>query len=440
MPAQQLSAWTMAWFATALLFLLMALALALTGAGGPGDWQRGAGLAVVHLFALGGLGSVMLGALIQFVPVLTALPLAWPGLALPALLATTTGTLALAGGFLSLDGLAGAEGLFLAAPWLLALGFALVMAMILPPLCARGSLRLTEVRMVLLALLAVTGLWASGAAMALDLSGVPTGFVPDGLPLHILFGMGGWLSLAAFGVSYKLFSMFLMAPEQGGRLRQAVFVTAGLALALLMAAMLALAIGAPLPGQVLALFLPLTAILYLAEITRIWHLRRRPKLEGNMLWSRAALAFLGLSALLVLPALARGGVWAEAAIFAGLTGWLTLLTLAQMLKITSFLTWLQVFAPRIGRAPVPLVQELTDPRAATRWLTLWTIGAAGGTLSLLLTLPLAFRLSLAALLLAALGLAVELFAIRRLAHVAPGLRPAAPPPLLFPVPQPEIRR
>ena len=126
-------------------------------------------------------------------------------------------------------------------------------------------------------------------------------------------------------------------------------------------------------------------------------------------------------------------------VVAALAGWLSLLTLAQLVKITSFLTWIQVFAPRIGRGPVPLVQDLTDPRAAGRGLALWAAGAAGGTLSLLLALPFGFRLSLAGMLLAALGLAWELLAIRRLSHLPPALRPAARPPLLFPSFSPEAR-
>lgn len=443
MPARQLSPWTIAWFGAGLAFLLAALSLGLAGAAGPGDWSRGAGLAGVHLFTLGWLGLTMLGALIQFVPVLTARPAARPGLAPAALLATAAGTAALVAGFLWLDGHGRMRGPFLAAPWLLALGFGLVAAIILPALLARASRRLAEVRMVLLALMALAGLWASGTAMALELAGgAGPGLLPDGLPLHILLGIGGWLSLAAFGVSYKLFAMFLLAPEEGGRLRRAAFAGAGLGLLLLMAALAALAAGHPLPAGLTAPLPALPALAagpYLAEVARIWRRRRRPQPEPNMRWSRVALVFLGLSAGLAAPALTRGGPWAEAAAFAALAGWLSLLTLAQMVKITSFLTWIQVFAPRIGRAPVPLVQDLTDPRAAGRGLALWAAGAAGGTLSLLLALPFGFRLSLAGMLLAALGLAWELLAIRRLSHLPPALRPAARPPLVFPSLSPEAR-
>lgn len=426
----------MAWFGAALLCLLGALALGLAGGVGPGDWSRGAGMAVVHLFTLGWLGLMLLGALVQFVPVLTARPAAWPGLALPALLSAVGGTLALAGGFLWLDGQA-TGGLFVAAPWLLALAFALVLAMIGPPMLDRAGLRLAEVRMVLLALIGLAGLWATGLAMVLDLTGnTAFGFLPDGLPLHVLFGIGGWMSLAAFGVSYKLFAMFLLAPDRGGRLRQGVLAAA--AIAVLLVAGLALA-GKAAPAALMATALVVTAALYLAEIARLWRLRRRPQPETNMAWSRVALMFLGLSALLAWPALGWGGIWAETAIWIALTGWLSLLTLAQMVKIVSFLTWMQVFAPRIGRGPVPLVQDLTDPRRVAHLLALWSAGVAGGAMALLLVQPLGFRLSLALLLLSALGLAAEVLAIRRLSHLAPAMHPATVPPLFLPAPQPGIR-
>jgi hypothetical protein len=424
-----------------MLFLLLSLTLALAGAVGPGDWSRGVGLSAVHLFTTGWLCLMMLGALVQFVPVLAARPPVLPALSLPALMAGVGGTSALAVGFLWLDGHEAARGAFLIGPALLALGFGLVAAMIVPALLARASQKLAELQMALIALAA---LWASGAAMTCTLAGIDLmpAFLPGGLTLHILLGIAGWLSLAAFGVSYRLFAMFLLAPESGGRLRQMVRLGAGLTLVLVAVAARALIAQGDLPAPVLwglAVLLPGVAGLYLAEIARIWRLRRRAEPEGNMWWSRIALAFLALAAVLAGPALLLGGRWAEAAIFVALVGWLSVLTLAQMVKIISFLTWIQVFAPLIGRAPVPLVHHLTDPRATLRWLSLWCGGVGAGALALLLVQPLAFRLALAALLLAALGLGAEMVAIRRLSHLDPPKRPSKLPPVIFPGPYAEFR-
>lgn len=440
MIGKQLSRWTMAWFASALAFLAVSLCGAVAGAAGPGDWSGGAALAVVHLFALGWLCQMMLGSLIQFAPVLCARPLALPGLSLPALLLTAGGTLMLAAGFLGLDGGAPGQGLLALAPVVLAAAFGLAGAMLAPTLAAAKALRGSEGRMLALALAALGGLWATGAAMAGALAGygLPVA-LSAALPAHVLLGAGGWLTLAAFGVSYKLFAMFLLAPEGDGPLRRAVFGGAALALALALAGgALALAgRGFWPPGLAVALAAaltaPLTAALYLAEIRRLWQSRRRLRAEVNMRWSRAALGFLALSAALLPIAVLRGGSWAEAAVFAALAGWLSTLTLAQMVKITSFLTWIQVFAPQIGRRPMPLVSDLTDARATARWLGLWAAGAAGGTLALAAGQASGFRLAALAMLLAAGGLTREAWAIRRLRHLDPARRPDRLPPLVLPL-------
>src|SRR5690606_16634106 len=148
----------------------------------------------------------------------------------------------------------------------------------------------------------------------------------------------------------------------------------------------------------------LTVALYLVQMQRLWRSRRRPRPEVNMRWSRAALGFLGLCTLLTPPAIRLGGHWAEAAVFAALAGWLSTLTLAQMVRIVSFLTWIQVFAPRIGRQTVPMVDDLTDARRSGRWLALWSAGVLGGSLSLIAGSAGCFRLALIAMLIAALGL------------------------------------
>lgn len=439
MLGKQLSRWTMAWFASALAFLLTALGLAVLGVGGPGRWSDGSALAMLHLFALGWLCQMMLGSLIQFAPVLTARPLALPRLALPTLLLSAMGTAMLALGFLALGGWQAGRWLLVVAPGVLGLAFALAGAMLGTTLIAAGSWRQPEGRAVLAALAALLALWLTGGLMALALAGFGgpgTMLLPQGLPLHVLLGAGLWLSLAAMGVSYKLFSMFLLAPECDTRLRRTAFATALTSLALVLIALPALLIGGTAgPATALAAGAAvLAAVLYLAEIRNLWQTRRRPKPEINMQMSRAALAFLGLAAILLLPAIGLGGAWAEAAVFVALAGWLSTLTLAQMVKIVSFLTWIQVFAPRIGRAKVPMVHELTDARPTRRWLCLWIAGVLIGTLALLAGWPLMFRLAALALLLAVLGLGGEALAIRRLRHLPHEQRPAGLPPLILPPP------
>ena len=161
---------------------------------------------------------------------------------------------------------------------------------------------------------------------------------------------------------------------------------------------------------------------------------RRPHPELNMSWSRAALGFLAVAVLILPIAIWKGEQFAEAAVFAALVGWLSTLTLAQIIRITAFLTWLQIFAPMIGRRKIPLVQNLIAPRRAIWALAVWSIATALGIASLLAGFAPGFGMALAGLLCAALMIARELLAIRSLRHLPAAERPAELPPLVLPVP------
>ncbi|WP_347267087.1 hypothetical protein [Paracoccus sp. (in: a-proteobacteria)] len=436
MHDKQLARWTLSWFGSALAFLLAALALAVVLVPAPGDWQSGRGLALVHLFVLGWLGQMMLGAMMQFLPVFLARPLPWPRLPLAALLAVAPGVLLLAAGFLTLEG-GGPGGMVLElAVLVLGAGLGIGVLLLGRMLAAPAVWREPTGGLTALALLALMLLWASGSGMARMLAGAEGGLTLLALPLHVGLGLGGWLGLVTLGVSYRIFGMFLIAPDRAGWPRR---LTLWLGVLLLVTLAVGLA-WVTLTGDLPAALMPAAAGIglaiagcYLAEIRSIWKSRRRPRPELNMRMSRPALGFLALSALLALPAALLGGPLAEATVFAATVGWLSGLTLAQLLKIASFLTWIQVFSTRIGRGPLPQVHELTSETRGRFCLRLW-YGAAGlGTAALLIGQAALLRLALLLLLIAAIGLVHELWRIRRLVHVRPELRPAPLPPLFLPV-------
>ena len=436
MPMASLSRWTISYFAAALAFLLAAEALAVAGLGYPAaGLAEPATLVFVHLVAIGWLSLAMAGALLQFVPVLVSRPLAFPRLALPALFALILGLILLCAGFATLAGWieASLDLQPLGAAFLLC-GFSLLGLMLVVTLLSARPIALFA-RFVLtgLACLAITAL--SGAAFATILSGHgdwlgTVALLPDGLPFHALLGFGGWLGLIAVGVSYRLFIMFMMAPEPPARRVRPVLLFASLGLGLAFAGLAAPFAGIE-PGTVwiaaaLAVLI-LAGAFYGRDILALYRARRRKALEINMLASIPAFGALGLGlALLPIAIVAHAGDGLIAALVLLIAfGWLGGLTLAQLVKIVSFVTWLETYAPRLGRGPAPRVGDLVAMPRTGRWFLLSYGGVLLGAATLAIEAAAGFRLAMVLCLIGTAGLMVELVQIRRLSEIKAADRPPA---------------
>ena len=212
----------MLYFAAALLSLLAAEAMMSAGFGFPiASLRAPATLVVVHLVTIGWLSLTMCGALGQFIPVLTERPLHSSRLQLPALALLVTGLVALILGFLRLDGRVLMELPFLSvAALLLGAGFTLVIWNLASTLWSARPLALPA-QFVAMGLGAVGVVATLGMIFALVLDQAITGsmFVrihSDALPIHIIAGFGGWLTITTVGVSYRLLAMFMLAPDTDG--------------------------------------------------------------------------------------------------------------------------------------------------------------------------------------------------------------------------------
>ncbi|KRE03767.1 hypothetical protein ASE61_09025 [Bosea sp. Root670] len=436
MPMASLSRWTMSYFAAALAFLLAAEAFAVTGIGYPAaGLAEPATLVLVHLVAIGWLSLAMAGALLQFVPVLVSRPLAFPRLALPVLFALVAGLILLCAGFAALAGWIEAplDLLPLGAAFLLT-GFSLLGLMLVATLLSARPIALFA-RFVLtgLACLAVTAL--SGAAFTTLLSGRgdwlgTVSLLPDGLPFHALLGFGGWLGLIAVGVSYRLFVMFMMAPEPPIRRVRPVLLFASLGLGLAFAGLVTPFAGIE-PGAIwiaaALTMLILAGVFYGRDILALHRARRRKALEINMLASIPAFGALGLGlALLPIAIIAHVGDGLIAAlVFLVAFGWLGGLTLAQLVKIVSFVTWLETYAPRLGRGAAPRVGDLVAMPRTGWWFLLYYGGVVLGTAALAIAAPTGFRLAMALCLAGTAGIVTELVGIRRLSQIKATDRPPA---------------
>lgn len=440
-----LSRWTMSYFAAALLSLVAAEVLMTLGYGFPrAAFQAPETLILVHIVAIGWLSLLMCGALFQFVPVLVAQPLYSNMLPLPALVLLVAGLAMLILGFLQLVGQVDPVPPFFAlAGALLGLGFALVLWNLARTLWAAQT-RPVPARFVIVGLASVAATATLGIIFALVLGG-STAYEPfvaltaTGLPLHVIAGLGGWLTFTAMGVSYRLLAMFMLAPELERRSTKAALYLGAVALALaIVGGVLAVMLRGNLAFVLLAAgSLGLVAlVLYGADVVHLYRARRRPHIELNSRMAAFALASLAASVVLIIALLALGRLadHVGAVVFLVAFGWLSGLGLAQLYKIVAFLTWLECYGPVLGKAQTPRVQDLVVEPRAVRWFWLYFLGVWAGTVTLIVGYPPVFQACVATMLIATGGIGAQLGRTRRLSNVAAALRlpqGAKRPRLLF---------
>lgn len=441
-----MSRWTILHFKSALaLFLLAQLAMAVGAAFPMTSLLAPTTLATVHLVTIGWLTILMLGALHQFVPVIAAQGRVAGTSALASLVTTLVGLGGMEAGFLALDG--DLPPLVLGALPLgggLVLGGAAIAAASLSGTLWRTRPLPFAARFVaagLVFLFAALGMgivlgcafWSPGL---ISWSGAFT----DGFRLHLLAGLIGWFALTAMGVSYRLLSMFTLAPEERGRIGTAVFVLSAGGLASFWLLDLAGALGAPISDEVLAATGGAAAIgmaLYVYDIAKLYRERRRRQLELNTLMAVPALAALAFSipfaVWLCITGITETSIGALGYLF--LFGWLSGLGLSQLYKIVPFITWLERYGSVLGKQVVPRIQDLVDERRDRPWFILYFVAVAVGTLSIAFGWPIFWRL-------AAIGhLAATLMIVRALwlarhgtprqeqSTTPPGLPLTARPPL-----------
>jgi hypothetical protein len=171
--------------------------------------------------------------LFQFVPVLVAKPLFSEKWALPALGLLTAGLAALLAGFLGLGGRLPAW------LWLLPIGAILLIAgfgLVVVDLGLTAWLRpVGPARFVLVGLASLCATVGFGAIFAFAHAGwagsIGQSILTTGVPLHAIAGLGGWLTLTAMGVSYRLLSMFMLSPDVDDRKSNMTLAAGALAIA-----------------------------------------------------------------------------------------------------------------------------------------------------------------------------------------------------------------
>lgn len=428
-----LSRWTMAYFALALVSLLAAECLMAAGYGVPSaPIEAPETLVVVHMVAIGWLSLLLCGALFQFVPVLVAKPIYSNFLPLPTLVCLATGLIALLIGFLQLAGTLAFDVSFLPiGATVLGIGFALALWNLGRTLWAARPLGLPA-RFVVVGLCSLVAGAALGIIFAFVLAGVMTQthfseLTVAGLPLHVIAGLGGWLTFTAMGLSYRLLAMFMLAPElHGTSTRGVLYIGTAAITGTIVGGVAAICNHAGFGVILLAAgLLALGALtVYGRDILQLYRLRKRRVIELNSRMAGIALANLAASVILAIILVVTGTLERHvgALVFLLGFGWLSGLGLAKLYKIVAFLTWLQCYGPVLGKTPTPRVQDLVVERRASRWFQLYFAAVWLTTLCLVLEFPTAFRIGAATMALATAGIVVQLMRTRRLAEVKPALR------------------
>ena len=423
-----LSRWTMSYFVLAVLALLAAEVLMVSGYGFPAaPLEAPSTLVLVHLVTLGWMSLLLCGALFQFVPVLVARPLHNNWLPLPTLVILVSGLALLLCGFLQLDGTID-HGLPVlpVGGSLLGVGFVLTLYNLGRTIWSARPLPLPA-RFVAVGLATLPATFTLGIIITFvhgRVSHAPPllALTAAGLPLHVIAGLGGWMTFTAIGVSYRLLAMFMLAPEEK-RPTSVAALWGGIAVLVLAVAggTGAVLLGVdPAPILVAAALLALPVLaLYGYDIVNLYRHRKRRRLETNSRIAALALGSLGASALLLVALLTLGELSRQVGglVFLISFGWLSGLGLAKLYKIVPFITWLECYGPVMGRKPTPRVQDLVVEARAGKWFYLYFGAVWLATLALLAGQAALFRVLAGFMLVATGALAIEFIRARRLADV-----------------------
>jgi hypothetical protein len=421
----------MSYFTVAIVSLLLAELLWASGLGNPlqhlgNPWV----LAGVHLTTIGFLTVIIMGALHQFVPVLTKTELAsqgWSGVSLGSIVVGLAGMVL---GFLALPG-----GVIAENTWLLPAGGALVVA---GAVIAAINLGVTLKRAwpwQLPAWLVASGLFylvvtvLAGLVLALSLT-VPQLFTQSqlmvignrGLESHIVGGVIGWLTLTVMGVSYKLLAMFTLSDEHRGLLGWIAYIAAAVGITETWVCRWA---GLNIPANI-GWFVTLAGLsMYLLDMRRLYQQRKRRHLELNARYGvipLMILAVLIVGSLNVLFDSSRSRL-DVALVFLALYGWLGGMALTQLYKIIPFLAWINRFGSRMGKQKTPRVQDLVNELRDHYAYIVYFIAIILATGFLLTGWFPGFRLAMAAAFLATIDIARALYRAAHSPATALGAQP-----------------
>ena len=332
-------------------------------------------LALTHLFTLGVLSMVMIGALFQMLPVVAGSAIAFESrVSIVVYLLLTTGTSLLTFGFYQRSSLL----IFIAS---IAIGFSLILFIVAATHALwRAPRRHDSVRGMQFAI--IGGLSTTvvlGLILALGHAWDDIPLWREQLtPLHILWGTLGWISLLVGVIAYQVVPMFQMTPEYPSVLRR---YWAGSLFGLLIVASLVI-FSSPSLLLITHTLLALLLVVFAVITLRLQRLRKRRLPDVTLNFWR-----MGMVALIAAVGVYQfNSVWPQPR-FELLIG--TLFTLGftlsvingMLYKIVPFLVWLHLqnhllATMQLGKIRIPNMKEIIPSNLLKRqfWVHLSALG------------------------------------------------------------------
>lgn len=340
----------------------------------------------VHLLTVGCIGSMILGASIQLVPVALQVPFPAPTIAGWSWFLWITGLVVFEIGF-------SREVLSLLMPGATLLGTVLLLYALAISWMVRKAPHRDAVAWHLLAAswFAVIG-FSIGWMLALtNVNGVLGGRMLPILAAHIICMIVGWVVLTLLGVSYKLIGMFTLAERQ---LHQGRLLLSGGLIAIGTTVIVAgILLALPRwPINAATLLIVAGVAIATLEIARMYRKRMRKAIDIHMPFAIASLTVLCMSTiLLVIVSFERVPLANHLTIvlvWLVLTGAIIVAIQGFFYKISTFLIWLRTYAPIAGKRPVPQLDQLYRKDLAYIGLGAWLTSTIAVALSMMEVLPL----------------------------------------------------
>lgn len=205
---------------------------------------------------------------------------------------------------------------------------------------------------------------------------------------HAHLGVLGLFIMVTVGVSYKLVPMFTLSDVQSGRRAWISVMLLNLGLAGTAPAILLESPWKLLFGLIIALGLGF----YGVELISIIRHRQRRSLDWGVRYFLTAMAFLAPAAACGLalgwpglPLTAFTGQLENVYGFLTLLGVITFAIMGMLYKIVPFLVWYAVYSKEIGRSKVPSLGDLYSTRLQEWGYGLWITGLGGAVAGTLLS-------------------------------------------------------